>query len=100
MTTPRLPEDEYKALCKAILRRDGYKCASCGMRGNLCVHHIIFRSHRGPDEVWNLVTLCNSCHDGVHKDVKDGQYGLTVEVSFVHDEERIAFTRRPGWRPQ
>lgn len=29
-------------------------------------HHIIYRSAGGPDELWNLVWLCNFCHDAEH----------------------------------
>lgn len=95
--TQRLPEDEYRALCRTILQRDGYRCRSCGARNALHVHHIIFRSQGGPDEAWNLLTLCNSCHDGAHKDVKDGEYGLVILVSQVTQE--VVMRRRPGWRP-
>lgn len=95
----RLPEKEYATLCKSILQRDRYKCRSCGLRNNLHVHHIVFRSQQGPDEAWNLITICNGCHDGVHKDVKDGVYGLTITVTFVHDTTVVTMIRRPGWKP-
>ena len=36
------------------------------MRNGLSVHHIIYRSECGPDETWNLVTLCVDCHSAVH----------------------------------
>jgi HNH endonuclease len=64
----RLPPDEYKALCRRVMDRDGWRCRNprCGMRNNLHVHHIIFRSEMGPDKSWNLVTICNECHDFVH----------------------------------
>ena len=64
----RLPAAEYKALCLRVLRRDGWKCRNprCGFRGNLHVHHIIFRSEMGEDASWNLVTICNVCHDLIH----------------------------------
>jgi 5-methylcytosine-specific restriction endonuclease McrA len=91
----RLPHSEYRVLCYAVLDRDGGKCRSCGSRNNLHVHHIIFRSHQGPDEAWNLITLCSSCHDGVHKDVKDGQYGLTINFNV----DGPYFIRRTGWKP-
>jgi 5-methylcytosine-specific restriction endonuclease McrA len=92
----RLPEYEYKELCVKVLMRDGYKCRSCGLRSNLHVHHIIFRSQQGPDEMWNLLTLCSACHDGVHKDVKDGQYGLAINFNV----DGPYFVRRLGWRPR
>lgn len=93
----RLPDAEYSALCKTILRRDGYKCRSCKSRNNLHVHHIVFRSQQGPDEAWNLIVLCNSCHDGVHKDVENGVYGLVLKFG---EHDTVLFIRRPGWRPQ
>ena len=100
MSTLRLSDNEYRTLCKAILQRDGWKCRSCGMRNSLHVHHIVFRSQQGPDEAWNLITLCNACHDGVHKDVKDGQYGLTLYIFGGSGTEGVCFVRRPGWRPR
>jgi 5-methylcytosine-specific restriction endonuclease McrA len=99
--TLRLAEKEYAALCYYILARDHWKCRSCGSRSSLHVHHIVLRSQQGPDEKWNLITLCNSCHDGVHKDVKDGQYGLTLKITAAGADmpDGVWFIRRPGWRP-
>lgn len=30
-------------------------------------HHVIPRSLGGPDETWNLATVCVDCHDERHK---------------------------------
>lgn len=49
-----------------IRERDGHRCRVCGVAQNLHVHHILFRSQGGPDEDWNLITLCSSCHDVAH----------------------------------
>jgi len=95
----RLSVEEYSALCSAVLYRDGWKCRYCGLRNNLTVHHIIFRSDGGPDESWNLITLCNSCHNGVHVDVLDGVYGLVITQPANADEE-VAFVRHPLWHPE
>lgn len=102
MSILRLSDKEYAALCKEVLERDHWKCRSCGSRNNLHVHHIVFRSQQGPDEKWNLITLCNGCHEGVHKDVKDGQYGLTIKITGPGAEtlSTVWFIRRPGWRPR
>ncbi|HBI03621.1 MAG TPA: HNH endonuclease [Paenibacillaceae bacterium] len=53
-----------------VLTRDGYRCQLC--KGNskdkgLEVHHIIFRSENGSDEEDNLMTLCKTCHDALHR---------------------------------
>ena len=53
-----------------ILARDGCRCAvpTCGRRGILHVHHIVYRSHGGDNDTTNLVTLCESHHlYGVHQ---------------------------------
>ena len=53
----------YKAL-----ERDGWQCSMPGCRKLVSFeeHHIQFRSHGGPDATWNLLSLCNACHDLVH----------------------------------
>ena len=93
MTNLRLPPDQYALLVKQVLSRDGYKCRSCGMRSNLHVHHIQFRSQQGPDASWNLITLCCACHSGVH------EYKLGIE-SLANADYEVAFFRAEGWRPQ
>src|SRR5271166_4853778 len=94
----RLPEAEYKLLCAQILRRDGFKCRSCQLRQNLHVHHIVFRSQLGPDESWNLLTVCSSCHDGIHTAIKDGEPGLRIKFPVNADKE-VEFTRASWWHP-
>ncbi len=52
-----------------VLTRDGYACQHCKGKSKdtrLEVHHLIFRSQNGSDEETNLLTLCKTCHDGLH----------------------------------
>jgi len=52
-----------------VLNRDNYTCQHCKGRrkdSKLDVHHIIYRSNGGSDEEDNLITLCHTCHKGVH----------------------------------
>ncbi len=58
--------DEYQRLCRTVLERDGWRCQHCGARGQLHVHHQVFRSHGGTDSIDNLITLCARCHACVH----------------------------------
>ena len=62
----RLDHISYENLRQQILRRDGWRCQSCGTMVNLEVHHKEFRSHSGYDSEENLITLCTQCHAGVH----------------------------------
>lgn len=99
MSNLRLPEDEYTALCKYILKRDHWKCRSCGSRNFLSVHHIIFRSQQGPDTKENLLTVCSACHNGIHVDVREGLMGLVIILP-ANAEGTIQFIRNWGWKPQ
>ncbi len=62
----RLDPLPYGSLRQQILRRDNWRCQSCGSMSNLEVHHMEFRSHSGEDSEENLVTLCAACHAKVH----------------------------------
>jgi 5-methylcytosine-specific restriction endonuclease McrA len=62
----RLDPELYEQLRNQVLRRDGWRCQSCGAISNLEVHHQEFRSHSGDDSEQNLITLCTSCHAAVH----------------------------------
>jgi 5-methylcytosine-specific restriction endonuclease McrA len=63
----RLDPLSYESLRQQILRRDGWRCQSCGAMSNLEVHHREFRSHSGEDSEENSITLCSACHARVHR---------------------------------
>jgi 5-methylcytosine-specific restriction endonuclease McrA len=62
----RLGSRLYEERRNQVLRRDGWRCQSCGTMSNLEVHHEEFRSHSGDDSQQNLITLCTSCHSAIH----------------------------------
>ena len=62
----RLDSTSYHVLRQEILRRDGWRCQSCGAMSNLEVHHKEFRSQSGADSDENLITLCMGCHVRSH----------------------------------
>ena len=56
-----------------VLDRDQHHCVACGElcnRGEADVHHLIPRAHGGPDEPFNLVTLCDGCHGARHPNLQ------------------------------
>jgi 5-methylcytosine-specific restriction endonuclease McrA len=63
----RLAPPTYDKLRQQVLRRDGWRCQSCGAMSNLEVHHQEFRSHSGADSEENLITLCATCHARAHR---------------------------------
>ena len=84
------------------MERDGWKCRVCKRRSNLHTHHIIFRSQKGGDYSWNMLTLCNDCHnvDGVHQNrfiivAKSGNLDDPVNA-----DEGVKIIRLNGWKPK
>ena len=63
----RLDPVSYEKLRQQVLRRDGWRCQSCGTMSNLEVHHKEFRSRLGDDSEGNLITLCTACHAQMHR---------------------------------
>ena len=55
-----------------IRAKDDDQCQSCDTewekgQNRFPVHHILPKSLGGPDEEWNLITLCPSCHPKTDK---------------------------------
>jgi 5-methylcytosine-specific restriction endonuclease McrA len=50
----------------AVLERDNHECTQCSATDPLEVHHIVYRSQGGTDELDNLTTLCEPCHTAIH----------------------------------
>ena len=66
----------YQNTHEYVLYRDNYICQLCKGKhkdSKLEVHHIIFRSKGGSDDESNLITLCKTCHDKLHKDFREGK---------------------------
>lgn len=49
-----------------VRRRDDDKCQWCGAIDMLQIHHVQYRSEGGPDNVRNLITLCDEHHRLAH----------------------------------
>lgn len=70
----------------AVLERDKFQCRKCGWqqsarhpndpRQQLELHHIQAHVKRGENNVENLITLCNTCHDEVHRKDKNNVWHL------------------------
>ena len=62
----RLESQFYEQLRNKVLRRDSWRCQSCGAMSDLEVHHKEFCSQSGDDSEQNLITLCNAGHATMH----------------------------------
>ena len=65
-----------EATRRKTMRRDGYRCQRCGWSHEewnksdprfLELHHIKHHADGGSNEMENLITYCNVCHDEIHK---------------------------------
>jgi 5-methylcytosine-specific restriction endonuclease McrA len=74
----RLDAKSFRLLRHSILKRDRWRCQSCGSRAGLEVHHITPRSKLGHDAAENLITLCWHCHRQIHSNNLDDDMSITV----------------------
>jgi cytochrome c553 len=91
----RLDEASYEALRLQVLRRDSWRCQSCGSLSNLEVHHQRFRSQSGQDVEQNLITLCAPCHAAEHRWLQRRRYPQFVSMRLcraISIEFRLAQT--------
>ena len=58
---------EYLSLKDDVLKKYRNKCANCGSKENLEIHHIVPLSLGGTNNITNLVPLCYSCHKAAHQ---------------------------------
>ena len=68
------------------------KCRFWGCRctQSLEVHHIVKKSQQGPDELWNLITLCNKHHN----DITEGRISDIAVLSKLR--KKIDFRWQPA----
>lgn len=52
---------------------DFIPCENCSAK-SVDLHHLIFRSQGGSDEVENIAALCRGCHEKAHSDRDFNEY--------------------------
>lgn len=78
----RLGREAYER----VAERDGSFCRWCLTSGETQIHHIKYRSHGGPDEDWNLISLCRKCHGFAHGVEPGLPFGFTrIPPKVLHD---------------
>lgn len=59
-----LDSEEWQVKRSLVLKRDNYRCYTCGNRAT-DVHHISYKN-LGDEPLEDLVSLCRHCHERVH----------------------------------
>lgn len=95
MNRKRPPRSEIRK----VKERDSYCCQNCGRRGgeagNIKVnaHHVVPLKKGGTNQLSNLHTLCEGCHDAIHTDKMAPTANLSLNGGTAVDEalRRLAF---------
>ncbi len=106
-TTPAFGDGEKTdgGFVRKVAERDGWKCTrpGCSNRSALTANHIVPRARSGPDEAWNLHTVCAVCHaaitEGRLKVKGRAPRGLTWEGPFGVIEKPLPLARRSKRKP-
>lgn len=90
----KLDYAQQQATYRAVDRRDRGRCRACGRRCSVTAvglldrahrHHVIYRSAGGPDETWNVATLCAGCHDAQHNGLLDVRGNADTGLEIWHN---------------
>lgn len=84
------PHSEKKRRYRAVVRRDGEKCAHCQTTAELTLDHIVPKSHGGSNRIENLQLLCGPCNS---------EKGDTLDPSLV-TRERLRPILRSVYYPR
>jgi hypothetical protein len=71
-----------------IFERDRFRCRGCA-KPAADIHHIIFRSQGGTDDLSNLVALCRSCHEQAHGRVGTKLAAWVLQAMVAYDKFRV-----------
>ncbi len=63
-----LNSSHWNQLRKQAFKRDGFKCTQCGTGKNLRGHHLRYRKDLMLCTVDDILTLCGTCHEQLHRD--------------------------------
>lgn len=61
---------EWRAKRETVLKRENYVCQGCRQRRATQVHHTTYR-HIGHELLFELVALCEACHEIAHGSASD-----------------------------
>ena len=62
-----LKSDDWKRKRYVVLKRDNWRCVYCGAPATQVHHKKYARKKIGKEPIKWLVSVCNSCHESLHK---------------------------------
>lgn len=90
----QLKDGRWQLKKTSVMQRDGFACRCCGVHASsgitLNVHHIHYKKGAAPWEYDDdeLITLCESCHQKTHDELKSVIYDVKIGdfVSYDHSD--------------
>ncbi|WP_084156879.1 HNH endonuclease [Haladaptatus cibarius] len=63
--------ENWQSVSRRVKRRDRYRCKNCNYKGSegdgkMHAHHIVPLKDGGSNNMSNLITLCEDCHNAIH----------------------------------
>ncbi len=85
---------KWKRLADVRKAYDHYKCTRCGSEHELQVHHKNYPSVFGKESIFDLQTLCRSCHQKISK------YNVSERIIKVSTDSTVwkMFRKEKGGR--
>lgn len=62
-------------------------CENCSSKA-VDIHHLIFRSHQGNDEIKNLMALCRNCHIKAHSNKEFNEQLKEKHYEYISNRPR------------
>lgn len=74
-------EKSWNKIKEEVFKIYGRKCINCGTTININVHHKIPLSKGGTNDITNLIPLCKTCHEKLHK-FSFNDEGYTIDEDY------------------
>lgn len=91
--------DDWDKQRERCLRRDGYRCRSCGcsVKGTSkrAVHHVVELSAGGSNSLSNLKTQCEPCHIKEHPHLQERERKKKIKTVFQPIKKSV-FSKSPS----
>ena len=75
-----------------IGEQDVWFCEYCGVcrpiNNGLEIHHIVYRSQGGTDDIENICCLCRACHNAAHAEKLTGKELTEIHLKFMNYAKR------------
>jgi hypothetical protein len=88
-----LKTSEWAQKRDQALERDGHRCRACNSNEMLHVHHRTYE-RRGNEDLNDLTTLCQSCHEHFHKKMSQDEIMKRTYTELIYPSKESQIQKR------